>query len=94
MTRDLRVTVPVVRHTEFISLIDSARGWRSCGWVQTVEGEMSFVFREAHSDFEAALRKAQFEVEVFRVSGGAGMEGPSGAGVDLRVEEVGQADPD
>lgn len=94
MTRDVRVTVPLVRHAEFIALIDRNLGWRSCGWVQTVEGEMSFVFRDAHVDFEAALRKAPFKVEVFRASGGAGVEGSSGAGVDLRVEDVGQADPD
>lgn len=65
MSRDLRVTVPVSRHPDFMALVDRTRGWRSCSWVETVEREMTFLFKDARVDFEAALRLALFRVEAF-----------------------------
>lgn len=74
------------RHGAFMGKLDGSVRWRSCAWVRS-EGTVSvFMVGGCHPDLEAELRLSGLRVEA--------VGGASSAGVDLRVEDVGQADPD
>lgn len=73
--------MPTSRHGAFMGKLDGSARWRSCAWVRS-EGTVSvFMVGGCHPDLEAELRLSGLRVEA------------SSAGVDLRVEDVGQADP-